>query len=104
MRLALVGPITGMPDHNTPAFAEAAEALRAAGYEVANPRENFDGRTDLPWTAYLRASIKELMDCDGVAILDDWFDSTGAKIEAHIAEALYMPAAGWRSWVRRARE
>ena len=33
----LVGPITGIADHNAPTFDAAEEQLCAAGYRVVNP-------------------------------------------------------------------
>ena len=37
------GAMTGLPDNNYPAFHAKATELRAKGYIVRNPAENFDG-------------------------------------------------------------
>ena len=52
-RIYLAGPMTGLPDHNFPAFRAAAEGLQQAGWEVVNPADNFGGRMDLPRGSYL---------------------------------------------------
>jgi len=70
-RIYIAGPMTGLPDHNFPAFYEAAKRLQEAGWETVNPAENFDGRTDLPLLAQ----------CNAVAMLPGWEDSRGAKLE-----------------------
>ena len=90
-RIYIAGPMTGLPDHNFPAFHAAAERLRQAGWETVNPAENFDGRTDLPRETYLRADIELLATCDAVAMLPGWEDSRGAKLEYLLAWELNMP-------------
>jgi len=90
-RIYIAGPMTGMADHNFPAFHAAAERLRRAGWEPVNPAENFDGRTDLPRETYLRADIKLLATCEAVALLPGWEESRGAKLEYLIAWELGMP-------------
>jgi len=89
-RVYIAGPMTGHADHNYPAFHAAAERFRAAGWEVANPAENFDGRTDLPRESYLRADVALLVDCDAIALLSGWEDSLGARMEYLIARAFGM--------------
>jgi len=90
-RIYIAGPMTGLPEHNFPAFHAAAERLRQAGWEVVNPAENFGGQTDLPRETYLRADVALLVDCDAVAMLSGWEDSRGAKIEYLLAQELGMP-------------
>jgi len=90
-RIYIAGPMTGLPEHNFPAFHAAAKRLQEAGWETVNPAENFDGRTDLPRETYLRADIELLATCDAVAMLPGWEDSRGAKLEYLIAWELAMP-------------
>jgi len=87
----LAGPMTGLPDHNFPAFRAAAERLQQAGWEVVNPADNFGGRTDLPRGSYLRADVVLLLQCDAMAMLPGWADSRGAKLEYLLGRELGMP-------------
>ena len=84
-QIYIAGPMTGMPEHNFPAFHAAAERFRKAGWDVANPAENFRGRTDLPRSAYLRADVALLAQCDAIALLPGWERSAGATLEAVLA-------------------
>ena len=89
----IAGPMTGLPDHNYPAFHAAARQL-AAQYPdatILNPAGNFGGRTDLPWTDYMRAAITQMMQADMVCMLPGWDRSRGAAIEHRLAFDLEMP-------------
>ena len=90
-RIYIAGPMTGLADHNFPAFGAAADRLRQAGWDVVNPAENFGGRTDLPREAYLRADTALLVGCNAVAMLPGWEDSQGAKLEYLLARELGLP-------------
>lgn len=78
MRVYLSGPMTGIPDFNFPAFMKAAQAWRDAGWEVCNPAESFDGKTDLPYSAYVLHDIDLLYKCQAIAVLPGW-DGKGAR-------------------------
>lgn len=92
------GPMSGLPDHNFPAFNIAAVLLRRAGYEVLNPAElEVDERWG--WEMYLRRDIVELMKCDSVALLRNWEFSQGAALEVHIARQLRMPCYPVEVWL-----
>lgn len=39
-RIYLAGPMTGLPEHNFPAFHAEAARLRGLGYHVENPAEH----------------------------------------------------------------
>ena len=89
-RIYLAGPMTGHPEHNFPAFHEAAKRLTEAGWQVINPADNFGGRTDLPRSSYLRADIALLIQCEAVAMLPGWEHSRGARLEYLLAHELGM--------------
>lgn len=101
MKIYIAGPMTGLPGHNLPAFAEAAELLTARGYDAVNPgrRGVILGYT---WRDYMRDALRELLDCDAVALLDGWEHSRGAQLEMHVAQALGMPVQPLTHWTENA--
>lgn len=87
------GPMRGYPDLNFAAFHDAADRFRRAGWTVKNPVEI--GRAAFGPDAgcaspadFLRADVREVLDCDAMAVLPNWHLSTGAKAEAAVAVAL----------------
>jgi hypothetical protein len=89
-RIYIAGPMTGLPDHNFPAFHAAADRFLEAGWEVANPADNFGGRTDLPREIFLRLDVILLAQCDAIAMLPGWRRSRGALLEWAIARELRL--------------
>lgn len=87
IRVYIAGPMSGLPELNFPAFYTEATRLRALGYEVVNPAE-INPNPNTGWVDCMRADIKQLVDCDTVALLPDWAKSRGARLEHSIAEAL----------------
>jgi hypothetical protein len=98
MKLYISGPMTGIPGLNKPAFNEAEVQLDAAGHSVINPVKNGVPDTS-PWLDHMRADIKMLMDCDGVACLAGWQESTGAKIEIALARSLGFTVLPYAEWL-----
>lgn len=96
-RLYISGPMSGYEEFNYPAFHEAAEALRAAGYEVENPAEI--GHPGMAYVDLIREDIRVILDCDGVATLEGWWASRGAHIETSVAGVLNMPIRSVRDWL-----
>lgn len=91
MRVYLSGPMTGVPDLNRPAFAEAADRLRRQGHDVVSPVDN-GLADDEPWEEHLRADIRLLLDCDAIAMLDGWYVlPMHDALDVHIARALGIP-------------
>lgn len=90
MRVYLSGPMTGYPDHNFPAFNDAAGRLRAAGYQVVNPADAGADPTRT-WADYLRADLYDVLAADMVAVLPGWQASRGASLEVHVAQQLGVP-------------
>jgi nucleoside 2-deoxyribosyltransferase len=102
MNVYIAGPMTGIPNHNTPAFDEAAAWLRAAGYQAvsppditrANPQPGVrrDGTIDdAAYRALVRLDLIALLDCDCVVLLPGWTASRGCKLEIAVAIAIGIP-------------
>lgn len=103
-RIYIAGPMTGLPDFNYPAFFGAADQLREAGYDPINPARQ---RPDVPhqgarWIDYMRLSLRDVADCDGIALLPDWENSRGASLEVHIARSLDLPVRAVEAWLEEA--
>lgn len=99
MRIYISGPMSGYPEHNFPAFIEAAEALDAAGFTPVSPHINGDDDS-VSWNDYLRRDLQDLLSCEGVATLPYWQNSRGASLEVYVAQQLAMtvkPAHLWTS-------
>lgn len=101
MKLYLAGPMTGIEQHNVPAFDAAADALRGLCFAVvsppditrANPLPGIHGDGSISQAAYqelVRLDLLELLDCDAVAVLPGWDRSKGARLEAAVAIATGM--------------
>lgn len=88
-RIYLAGPMTGLPEHNFPAFHAEAARLRDLGYQVINPAEHgvIDGYV---WADYLRLDLTKLITCEAIALLPGWDKSKGARLEYHVASELGM--------------
>lgn len=104
MKLYLAGAMRGFPRFNFPKFIEVANKLREAGHEIANPAEHdlestpqivyepgyepgdpsqtrlFDSRAAFSW------DFKQIIDAHGIALMEGWENSTGAKVERLVAE------------------
>lgn len=88
-RIYISGPMTGMPEHNFPAFNAEAERLRALGYDIVNPVDiNPDAGTT--WQECMRRDLQELLTCDTIALLPGWQKSSGAHLEMHVAHRVGM--------------
>lgn len=99
-RIYLAGPMTGLPDLNYAAFHEAAQLLRAEGYEVASPAELTAPNQDPTWEDWMRAALALLLTCDGVALLPGWAQSRGACEEQRLASwVLRMDTLTVREWL-----
>ena len=92
MKLYLAGPMRGLPQYNYPAFHEAAQRLRDAGYVVFDPA---DLTYEWDEAGSRKAMGEELAwicaEADAIALLPGWERSLGAKAEISTAEALGLP-------------
>lgn len=91
MRLQLIGPMSGLPAYNYPAFNAAAADLRAAGHEVWNPAETDGDSRARPRTWYMRRSLAALQAADIAVLLPGWERSQGARLEVEMALAIGLP-------------
>ena len=99
MKVYIAGPMTGYPDWNYRAFFDAADQMRAAGYEPINPARA-EGRAGCKsWLDFMRAALRDLAEADGVALLDGWGNSRGAAAEARIAQDLGSRSALLGDWL-----
>lgn len=98
MVLYICGPMTGLPEENFPAFYDAEDRLKSAGYAVLNPADRAGKTKGQPWTWYLRAGVGDVTHADGLAMLPGWENSKGAQLELYVARALEIPyttVGGW---------
>lgn len=108
MKLYLAGPMRGYPEFNFPEFERVANRLRQLGHEVFSPAQrDLDNGFD-PTGLYgtddelealkfdLRAALTEdtnwiCREAEGVAVLDLWDRSLGARAEVALGRALGLP-------------
>ena len=81
----LSGPMRGVEAYNFPAFTEAANTLRADGYAVLNPAENFGGCTTFNREIYMRLDYAHVLQADEIWVLPNWSESEGARAEVLVA-------------------
>jgi hypothetical protein len=98
--LYISGPMTGIADHNFPAFHVAADALRAMGFPVLNPAD-FGENDAYTWADYLQRDLTIMGYADIVVQLPGWEHSRGACLEYQTAVALSKGVVGLSDLVRK---
>jgi hypothetical protein len=102
-RLYIAGPMSGYDDCNYPAFNAAAAKLRDIGFEVVNPAEyGVHDDTTKHYVDLLREDLRMMLDCHGVAVLEGWWNSSGARNEVNVAGLLKMEVRSVPEWVTQA--
>lgn len=96
-KVYIAGPMTGIEEHNFPAFNEAAQRYRSYGLEVFNPAENDGGSRDKDWSFYMHLDLPQLLQCDCIVVLPGWEDSDGASIEVFLAQKLKKPVYKYKN-------
>jgi hypothetical protein len=99
MKIYISGPVTGVPDDNRAAFADAARQLRAVGHDVVNPHE-LGIPPGTSWSDAMRPCIRALTACDAVAVLPFSGLSRGTRWELLLAvEVLGVPVQPPEYWL-----
>jgi hypothetical protein len=97
-RIYLLGPMSGLPNHNFPAFHAAAKALRLLGFEVVNPAELDETSGTLPTRQdYYARDLLYVPGCDMGVALPGWEHSEGARLEAAVFHALNRQVVSYPS-------
>ncbi len=108
MRLYIAGPARGQRRMGFPAFMEAENRLRLAGYEVHNPAADAilhyganpdKGTLRSPEQVWPRIQ-KNLRSCQGIAFLPGWQQSVGARMEFWFAVRNRIDTLGLETWIR----
>lgn len=97
----VAGPMTGLPQHNFPAFDAAAKRLRRKGWKVISPADidRKMGVTEATSDAQAKKMLRKMLKNDFSVILDKcgamymlkgWERSTFGKVEHAIAVGLGM--------------
>lgn len=114
MKLYIAGPMTGIPHHNYPLFNEVEKELVRVGYTALNPARVDEAHSQMEpnclvckgsthgWDWYMRKTIAIMCTADGLALLPNWQESRGARIERDLAHTLKMPTLMWFDWINRA--
>ncbi|MDR0710347.1 MAG: DUF4406 domain-containing protein [Spirochaetaceae bacterium] len=97
MKVYICGCITGDDQYRTK-FLDAENKLYEAGVHPVNPAVCVTSALD--WNRAMRQAIGFMLQCDGVALLDDWINSQGAKIEAALAGDVGIPVKSIHEWVK----
>jgi len=85
MKIYLSGKITGLDYEYVEAkFQDAHNLLSDIGFEVVNPLNN--GLTkEHSWEEHMIKDFELLLPCDAIYMMDNWRESTGARIEYQAA-------------------
>jgi nucleoside 2-deoxyribosyltransferase len=90
----LSGPMTDFENLNKEAFQKAKLFLEENGYKVINPfsiANILDKQGKQEYKDYLAHDIYALNKCDKIALLPQWNESVGARIEIVFAIACKIP-------------
>jgi hypothetical protein len=95
LKLYLCGRVTGDNNYRVK-FLRAENELYDAGFYPVNPAACIPAGTE--WRQAMREAISLMLWCDGVALLCDWKESKGAKIEVNLARGIGIPVKSIREW------
>jgi hypothetical protein len=79
-------------------FAHAEKLLNEAGFDTLNPARHPDDPSK-SWRDWMALGIADVLAAGGVATLEDWWLSRGARLEVMIAASLDMPVRPVAEWL-----
>ena len=100
MKLCLSGKITGNDNYRKDFAVYGRARLENAGYGVCDPAD-LGFPEDISREDAMKQDTREMLRCDGVALLPSWEESRGARIEARLAGELGMTARPLSWWLER---
>ena len=98
MKVYIAGPMSGLPDFNYPAFFAAEEALESQGIKPLNPARN-EPPGSATWLAFMRMSLVQISQSNGIALLPGWESSKGASIEKRLGDDLGLDVRPLSEWI-----
>lgn len=112
MNIYVIGPVTGKPNDNREEFERVREELWANPFNNAVMIPHDFADADSTWEQAMCQSILAMMQWRSyelspnipsqgfaIAMLDDWEESKGARIEHDLAEALGIECRPWREFL-----
>ena len=82
MKIYIAGKVRGLKNYKE-VFKKAEKESQNKGHITLNPAELPEG---LHWTDYMKICIPMLEVAEAIYLLNNWQDSTGAKVEKAYAE------------------
>jgi hypothetical protein len=94
MTIYISGQISGLPEAEALSnFAKAKSYLEGRyqfnpNIKIISPMHDIKHEHDKSWESYMKEDIHVLLRCDTIALLPNWRNSKGAKLEYLIARSL----------------
>ena len=98
MTIYLAGPMTGLPEHNTPAFDHAEALLTNLGYTVLSPARMLREHPRDSIREHLARDVEAICSADAIVLLPGWETSPGVALEIHLAEYLALRGEALPRW------
>lgn len=99
MKIYVAGPMTGIPEHNLPAFSAATKRLRKEGHVAFSPPEEdikIFGSIEnaMKYNTYrnaMKTDLNWILDnAEGIYLLKGWENSKGTAVELALANLLKL--------------
>lgn len=85
-RMYLSLPISGRKIEKVKEYAKKMKEIwEGMGYDVVTPFE-INPDPDMAYSQCMGRCVAELLECDGIILCHDWFQSKGCRTECHVAQ------------------